>query len=254
MIKNSMTDPVRGVHTLDKSEPVIFLLLESERTPGRVWSQPLCGETVMDAVEDASELLCDRGIGRLFPDYLFTVVFHFPSCEEFRLFLLVSGLVYLSSFHGLCFPLCFWGFLPLCFHSSLLHPAPSSLITLVFCTCLSFPLIPSPVDLSFCISALSLLLCCLGPHLFAVSLLYLFIYFYWPDYFYLFYNLFWPIFNLFPSYHRLQCMWDWFYIQPPSSFRTEVQPHLVLRQIFTLVLIPTSLVIPWEPSSKWLKW
>lgn len=33
MIKNSMTDPVRGVHILDKSEPVIFPLLESERTP-----------------------------------------------------------------------------------------------------------------------------------------------------------------------------------------------------------------------------
>lgn len=48
----------------------------------------------------------------------FTVVFHFPSCEEFRLYLLVSGQVYLSSFHGLCFPFCFRGFLPLCFHSS----------------------------------------------------------------------------------------------------------------------------------------
>lgn len=144
----------------------------------------------MDAVEDASELLCDRGICRLFPDYLFTVVSHFPSCEEFRLFLLVSGLVYLFFFYALCFPFCFPGFLPLCFHSSLLHPAPSSLITLMFCTCLSFPLLPSPVDLSLRISTLSLLHCCLGLHFFAVLLMYLFIYFCWPDYFYLFYNLF----------------------------------------------------------------
>lgn len=56
------------------------------------------------------------------------------------------------------------------------------------------------------------------------------------------------IFYLFPSYYRLQCMWDWFYIEPPSSFGTEVQPHLVLNVIFTLVFIPTFLVIPWEPG------
>lgn len=198
MIKNSMTDPVRGVHILDKSEPVIFPLLESERTPGRIWSQPLCGETVVDAVEDASELLCHRGICRLFPDYLFY------GCLSFSLLWGVqavfacfwSSLSLLVSWSVLSF--LFSRFPPLVF--SLVPPPQSCSLLPDYPDVLHLPLVsPPPLTcgfkpLHFHTEFASLLfwtsLIC---RFIAIFIHFLYI-FYWPDYFYLFYNLFWPIF------------------------------------------------------------